>query len=111
VRLTRGPGGTSAGPFTAQRIITLAPGQSGTMSFALPKSLPDGSWRAQVTLVSGITTITATKTIQFGQPIVAGFHLGLMAWGGIALGGLVLLGVLAAISVRRYALRHRRALA
>jgi hypothetical protein len=111
VRLSHGPGGTSAGPFTAQKIITLAPGQSGTMSFTLPKSLPDGSWRAQVTLVSGITTITATKTVQFGQPIAAGIHLGLMAWGGIALGGLVLLGVLAAIGVRRYALRHRRALA
>ena len=78
------------------------------MSFALPKSLPDGSWRAQVTLVSGITTITATKTIQFGSHRRRD-HLGLMAWGGIALGGLVLLGVLAAIVVRRYALRHRRA--
>ena len=39
-RLADGPGNSSAGPFPAQQIITLAPGQAGNMSFALPKSLP-----------------------------------------------------------------------
>ncbi len=29
LRLTGGPGGSSAGPFLAQRVVTLAPGQSG----------------------------------------------------------------------------------
>jgi hypothetical protein len=109
--LTNGPGDTSAGPFPAQKIITLAPGQSGNMSFAPPKSLPDGSWRAKVTLVSGITTTTATQTVQFGAPTAAGIHLGLMAWGGIALGVVALSLGLGAILVRRHALQHRRALA
>jgi hypothetical protein len=111
VRLTNGPGDTSAGPFPAQQIITLAPGQSGNISFAPPKSLPDGPWRAKVTLVSGITTITATQTVQFGVVTAAGIHLGLMAWGGIGL-GVVALGLgLAAILVRRRAFGRHRALA
>jgi hypothetical protein len=110
-RLTHGPGNTSAGPFPAQKIITLAPGQAGNMSFAPPKSLPDGSWQAKVTLVSGITTSTATATVQFGALAASGTRLGLMAWAGIALGGVALSGGLAAILVRRRALRCRRALA
>jgi hypothetical protein len=111
VRLTDGPGGSSAGPFPAQQIITLAPGQSGNMSFAAPKSLPDGPWQAKVTLVSGITTSVASGTVRFGVLTAAGIHLGLMAWAGIALGGVALSGGLAAILVRRHALRRRRALA
>ena len=109
-RLTHGPGNTSAGPFPAQQIITLAPGQAGTMSFAPPKSLPDGSWQATVTLVSGITTSTATGTVQLGALTAARTRLGLMAWAGIALGGIALGGGLAAILARRHALRRRRVL-
>ena len=70
VRLADGPGGTSAGPFRVQRIVTLAPGQSWNVTFALPQSLPEGSWRATVTLASGLTTATATATVLLA-PIVA----------------------------------------
>ena len=80
LQLTGGPGGTSAGPFPSQRIITLAPGQSGNMSFAPPESLPDGPWQAKVTLVSGITAAVATGTVQFGAVTAAGIDLGVMAW-------------------------------
>ncbi len=104
-RLTNGPGGTSAGPFPARQIITLAPGQSGKMSFALPKSLPSGPWQAKVTLVSGITRSTATATIRFGTLTVAGTGLGVVAWGGIALG--VLLAFALALILVRHA-RQRR---
>jgi hypothetical protein len=110
-RLTDGPGGSSAGSFASQQIITLAPGQSGNMSFAPPKSLPDGPWRAKVTVVSGITTSVAAGTVRFGALTGTRVHLGLLAWSGIALGGIVLIGALAAILVRRHALRRRRALA
>jgi hypothetical protein len=41
-RLSGGPGDTSAGPFAEQQIITLAPGQSGNVTFAPPRSLPNG---------------------------------------------------------------------
>ena len=54
-RLTDGPGGTTSGPLRAQRIITLAPGQSWNLTFAAPKSLPKGSWQVTVALASGLT--------------------------------------------------------
>jgi hypothetical protein len=99
--LTDGPGITSAGPFPAGRIITLAPGQSGTMSFATPKSLPDGSWRAKVTLTSGITTSTATKTVLFGALAASQHRSSVLVWAGVALAAIILSGILVAILVRR----------
>ena len=50
LRLTDGPGRTRSGPFPAQKIVTLAPGQSWDITFAPPRSLPEGSWRATVSL-------------------------------------------------------------
>jgi hypothetical protein len=109
-RLTDGPGSSSAGPFPSQQIITLAPGQAGTMTFAPSKSLPDGPWQAKVTLVSGITTSIATGTVQFGALTASPLHLGLMAWAGIVL-GVALCGGLAAFLARRHALQRRPVLA
>jgi hypothetical protein len=86
LRLTDGPGSTSAGPFPSQQIVTLAPGQPGNMSFAPPKSLPVGPWQAEVTLVSGITSSVATGTVQFGALVAAHTQLGLMAWAASAWG-------------------------
>ena len=103
-RLAGGPGNSSAGPFPAQQIITLAPGQQGNMTFALPKNLPAGSWRVTINLVSGITTCTATATIQFAPAVAARTGLSGMAWIGIALGVFVL--ALAVVMVR-YVLQHR----
>ena len=105
-RLARGPGNSSAGPFPAEQIITLAPGQQGNMTFALPKSLPAGSWQVTINLVSGITTCTATATIQFAPLVAARTGLSELAWIGIALGVLVLVLAVAFVIVR-YALRHR----
>jgi hypothetical protein len=103
-RLTDGPGNSSAGPFPARQIITLAPGQSGNMSFTPAKSLPNGPWRAKVNLVSGFTTGTATQTIQFGALVASG--LGVMAWAGIAFGVVLVLTV--ALILARRARRRRR---
>ena len=105
-RLTGGPGNSSAGPFPARQIITLAPGQSGTMSFTPARSLPNGPWQAKVNLVSGFTTGTASATIQFGALTASG--LGVLAWGGIALGVLLAFAfALALILVRRARQRRR----
>lgn len=74
VRLTGGPGHTSAGPFSAQQVTTLAPGQSWTMTFAPGSRIPSGPWTATITLVSGLTRRTATATIQFsGSPADTGW--------------------------------------
>ena len=104
-RLAGGPGNSSAGPFPARQIITLAPGQTGNMTFALPKTLPAGSWRVTVNLVSGITTCTATATIQFGPVVAARTGLSEMAWTGIALGAFFVLAL--AVVMVRYARQHR----
>lgn len=106
VRLSDGPGNSSAGPYPAQRIVTLAPGQTGDMTFVLPKSLPGGSWRATINLVSGITTCTATVAISF--PAIAAAQPGLSgtAWAAIALGAFLLV-LAAAVVMVRYALRRR----
>jgi hypothetical protein len=105
LRLAHGPGNTSSGPFRAQRIVTLAPGQSWNMTFAPPRSLPDGSWRATVTLVSGLTTATATATVQLAPTVAVQAALTAMQWIGLSLGGLVLILV---IVMGGYALQHRR---
>jgi hypothetical protein len=105
VRLTDGPGHTSSAPIPAQRIVTLAPGHSWNMTFAAPKSLPDGSWRATVTLVSGLSEAKATATIQVTPIVAAQASLSAMQWIWLILGGLVLLLV---VVMGWYALQHRR---
>jgi hypothetical protein len=64
-RLTGGPGGISAGPFSAQQAVTLAPGQSWTITFVPGSRIPSGPWKASINLVSGLTTRSAAATIQF----------------------------------------------
>jgi hypothetical protein len=111
VRLTAGPGGTSAGPFSA-RGVTLAPGQSGNVTFAPPKSLPNGPWRASVSLLSGITTVTATASVQFAGIIAApppAGGLSLMDWLGIALAAVVVIAAAGALVLARGAARRRHA--
>ena len=104
-RLTNGPGGTSSGPFPAQRIVTLAPGQSWNMAFAAPKNLPEGSWRVTVTLASGLTKATATTTIQLTAIVAARAAMSAMQWIWLALGGLVVAFV---VALGWYARQHRR---
>ena len=104
-RLTDGPGNTSSGPFPAQRIVTLAPGQSWNMTFAAPKSLPDGSWRVTVALASGFTKATASTTIQLTSIVAAQAARSAMQWIWLALGGLVVALVAA---MGWYARQHRR---
>jgi hypothetical protein len=95
VRLTDGPGGTSSGPFPAQRTVTLAPGQSWNVTFAAPKSLPEGSWQATVTLASGLTKATAMTTVQLSAIVATRAALSATHWIWPALGALVLAFVVA----------------
>jgi hypothetical protein len=106
VRLADGPGNTSSGPFSARQTVTLTPGQSWNVSFAPPKSLPEGSWRATVTLASGLTKATATTTIQLRAIVAAQAALSSTQWIWLALGGLVVAALV--IAVGRYARQHRR---
>jgi hypothetical protein len=65
LQLTSGPGGVSAGPFVAQTVDTLAPGQSNPDTFVLGSKLPTGPWQASFTMVSGLITKTETVTLSF----------------------------------------------
>ena len=70
-RLTGGPGGTSAGPFPIHQVITLAPGQSGTVTFIPGRRLPSGPWRATIKLASGFTHRSASATILFSPHLAS----------------------------------------
>jgi hypothetical protein len=65
VRLRRGPGGLSAGPFDVAGGATLAPGDSGSVDIALDKTLPAGPWRAKFLLRSGIVEHRSSATVTF----------------------------------------------
>lgn len=106
-RLTNGPGGTNSGPLRAQRIITLAPGQSWNLTFAAPKSLPKGSWQVTVALASGLTKATATATVQFSAIVATQAALSARHWIWVALGGLVIALVVALGWLARQRRRHQ----
>jgi len=105
VRLTDGPGGTSSGPFRAQQIVTIAPGQSWNVTFDPPKSLPQGSWQATVKLASGLTTAQATAAIELTSVVAAQAAGSTTGWIWIALAALILVLV---ITMGSYAWHHRR---
>jgi hypothetical protein len=65
VALSEGPGGISAGPFPAQKALTLAPGRDGTLVTTLNSALPNGPWSAQLNLKSGVVEHEAAATITF----------------------------------------------
>ena len=64
LKLTDGPGGLTAGPYQ-ETGVTLAPGQSEPIKVALSKQVPDGPWRAQINMTSGLTDRSAEATIDF----------------------------------------------
>jgi hypothetical protein len=62
--LSGGPGGTNAGPFQPSQVVSLAPRQTGTVTFVVPADLPAGPWQAKATLVSGRDSRSATAVIE-----------------------------------------------
>ena len=70
-RLTAGPGGTSDGPFRSLNVISLAAGQSGNMTFAPPRDVPSGPWRASVSLASGLNKASDSATVVFPPAVAA----------------------------------------
>jgi hypothetical protein len=69
VALAGGPGGVRAGPFAVQTGTTLGVGERGTVRARLDAALPDGPWRATVTLRSGTVQHAVTVRLSFrGAP-------------------------------------------
>ena len=65
LRLSKGPGGLSAGPFPATLGTTLGIGQSGPVAVPLDKALPDGPWLATLDLRSGLLERKVEGTLTF----------------------------------------------
>jgi len=61
--LTNGPSSLSAGPFAARTTATLKPGDTGVVTVALDRALPNGPWDARITLTSGLTSGSGTARL------------------------------------------------
>jgi hypothetical protein len=72
LRLTKGPGGLSAGPFAAKLGTTLGIKDTEPVTVLLDKALPTGPWTARIDLVSGLTKRAATAVITFPDAAGAG---------------------------------------
>lgn len=71
LRLANGPGGLSAGPFTADVGTTLGIGQTGPVTVRLDKALPAGPWQATLELRSGLLRRAVRGTITFPSAAAA----------------------------------------
>jgi hypothetical protein len=65
LQLSAGPGGLSAGPFSATLGTTLSIGATEPVTIVLDKQLPAGPWDARVVLHSGLISRAAQATITF----------------------------------------------
>ncbi|MEU2610612.1 hypothetical protein ABZ570_03340 [Micromonospora sp. NPDC007271] len=110
VALSEGPAGMRAGPFDITRGTTLAPGESGVVSVAFPADLPNGPWRIEATLESGMVKHTASGTITFPDPGRTGKASSLrdrLSTPLVIVGASLIAGLLALV-VFGLARRHRR---
>jgi hypothetical protein len=105
LRLTGGPGGLRAGPFAVQLGTTLGIGQTEPLRVPLDPAIPAGPWHASISLRSGTLQRTASSTITFpaapGSAAAAVPKTPATAVAiALAIGGLVLLGVVALLRRR-----------
>jgi hypothetical protein len=103
LRLGSGPGGLRAGPFPATLRVTLAIGDTETVTVPLDRRLPAGPWNARVTLRSGLLERTKRATVTFparrssGPPVLT-----------IALAAGLLLALAGLVAQRAQAWRRKR---
>jgi hypothetical protein len=68
IKLSEGPAGISAGPFSSAQPATVAPGECKDLKILLAKELPRGPWLATATLRSGTREKTSTAKLTFPAP-------------------------------------------
>lgn len=105
LNLSEGPAGTTAGPIDAQG-LTVAPGDTGEVRFPVPNStgLPNGPWKADAELTSGVHKHDISSTIDFSTAVSTGSSSSIV-WPIVI--GLVVLAALIAIGV--FLARRKRA--
>lgn len=110
--LTDGPGKMNAGPFPATLGTTLLPGDSAPVSVVLDERLPDGPWKARLTLESGMIKRAVSATVTF--PSGAGARSAAIRLSSdqerdaLLLGGFIPAGIALFVLYRRYRPRRRR---
>lgn len=67
LRLDKGPGGLSAGPFDVELGTTLGVGEQQPVAVTLDKALPAGPWHAELVLTSGRISRGVEGTITFPE--------------------------------------------
>ncbi|TQS22539.1 hypothetical protein FLW16_37820 [Microbispora sp. KK1-11] len=72
--LSEGPGGLRAGPYPAQLGVALRPGDTGRLTVVMDPRLPDGPWKADLVVQSGLVKRTVSATVVFprtgvGRPV------------------------------------------
>jgi hypothetical protein len=113
--LSDGPGGSVAGPFPLAAGATVLPGHTARLRALLDKRLPNGPWRARLTVRSGALQRVVTATITFpsaagttGAPVIPESwlttHLSMLSGLGVAIGLVLILSLLVR---RRFATRAR----
>lgn len=65
--LSDGPSALSAGPFPTGQTLVLAPGAQGEVVVSLGSDIPDGPWRATLTLTSGLVKHETTAEVTFPE--------------------------------------------
>ncbi|MFG3557886.1 hypothetical protein ACGGAQ_26255 [Micromonospora sp. NPDC047557] len=72
ITLSDGPAGSRAGPFPVGEGVSLPPGGAGQVVARFPAELPNGPWKAEVNLESGLVKRSLTAQIRFPDPGQAG---------------------------------------
>ncbi|WP_079320610.1 hypothetical protein [Microbispora sp. GKU 823] len=72
--LSDGPGGLRAGPYPAQLGVTLRPGEAGRLAVVMDARLPEGPWKADLVVRSGLVKREVSATVAFpkagaGKPV------------------------------------------
>jgi hypothetical protein len=107
--LSDGPAGLRAGPFPVTDTVTLGLEATGTVIVQFPRALPNGPWKVELTLKSGLVSHSVTAEITFPDPGRTGkpgtimsklTGLRLLAYGSLATGLLLVVLFLLA--------RHRK---
>ena len=107
--LTGGPGGLRAGPFRAKTVVTLAPGQSGQISYILGAGLPNGPWQAQIKAQSGFIIETKTFTVNFTGQVSAAHKFPVALVAGLVAAVVILAAAAALIITHRRRTRRLHA--
>jgi hypothetical protein len=70
--LSEGPASLRAGPFPVTSTVTLGLDATGTVNVQFPRALPNGPWKVELTLQSGLVSHSVTARITFPDPGKAG---------------------------------------